>query len=281
MNIYEKMMSIDRRILFLLIALSVIIPLLKPLLLPVNVTKEARNLYEFIDKLKPGDVVLLSLDYDPSTMAECHPMALGILRHCFSKGIKVIVTSLARPEGLGTAEMVLTQAVEEYNKKNGEDYVFLGYKPVPGAVILAMGEDFRLAFPADYYGTKLEDLPMMTDIKNYGDIKIVVTFAASAIVDLGWVVYAGGTYGVPIGAGVTAVMATDFYKYLQSGQLVGLLGGLKGAAEYEKLIEHPDMAIKGMDGQNVAHLLIVFFIIIGNIGYFLGKKAKASKGIGG
>ncbi len=280
MNIYEKMMSIDRRILFLLIALSVIIPLLKPLLLPVNVTKEARNLYEFIDKLSPGDVAFLSLDYDPSTMAECHPMALGILRHCFRKGIKVIVTSLARPEGLGTAEMALTQASQEYQKKNGEDYVFLGYKPVPGAVLLAMGENFRLAFPNDFYGTSIDSIPMMEGLKNYEDIKIVVTVSGSAIID-SWVIYAGGRYGVPIGAGVTAVMATDYYKYLQSGQLVGLLGGLKGAAEYEKLIQYPDMATKGMDGQNMAHLLIVFFIIIGNIGYFLGKKAKASKGIGG
>jgi len=280
MNIYEKMMSIDRRILFLLIALSVIIPLLKPLLLPVYVTKEVRNLYGFIDNLNPGDVAFLSLDYDPSTMAECHPMALGILRHCFRKGIKVIVTSLARPEGLGTAEMALTQASQEYQKKNGEDYVFLGYKPVPGAVLLAMGENFRLAFPNDFYGTSIDSIPMMEGLKNYEDIKIVVTVSGSAVID-SWVIYAGGRYGVPIGAGVTAVMATDYYKYLQSGQLVGLLGGLKGAAEYEKLIEYPDMATKGMDGQNMAHLLVVFFIIIGNIGYFLGKKAKASKGIGG
>ncbi len=277
MNIYEKMMSIDRRILFILIAVSVIIPLLKPLLLPINVTKEVRHLYEFIDSLKPGEAILLSLDYDPSTMAECHPMALGILRHCFGKGIKVMVTSLARPEGLGTAEMALTQAAREYEKKNGEDYVFLGYKPAPGAVMLSMGENFRLAFPNDYYGTSMEDIPMMRGIKNYKDLKIVITISGSGIIDT-WVIYAGGRYGVPIGAGVTAVMATDYYKYLQSGQLVGLLGGLKGAAEYEKLIRHPDMATKGMDGQNMAHLLIVFFIVIGNIGYILGKRAKSTKG---
>jgi len=277
MSIYEKMMSIDRRVLFVLIALSVVIPLLKPLLLPVNVTKEVKHLYQFVDKLKPDDVVLLSLDYDPSTMAECQPMAISILRQCFSKGIKVIVTSLARPEGLGTAGMALTQAAQEYHKKNGKDYVFLGYKPNAAAVILAMGENFRLAFPNDYYGTNIEDIPMMKGIKNYRDIKILVTISGSAIIDT-WVIYAGGRYGVPVGAGVTAVMATDYYKYLQSGQLVGLLGGLKGAAEYEKLIKHPDMATKGMDGQNMAHLLIVFFIIIGNIGYFLGKRVKGTKG---
>jgi len=40
-----------------------------------------------------------------------------------------------------------------------------------------------------------------------------------------------------VAVGVTAVMAADLYPYLQSGQLVGMLAGLKGAAEYEKLVD--------------------------------------------
>jgi hypothetical protein len=40
-----------------------------------------------------------------------------------------------------------------------------------------------------------------------------------------------------VAVGVTAVMAADMYPYLQSGQLIGMLSGLKGAAEYEKLVD--------------------------------------------
>jgi hypothetical protein len=54
-----------------------------------------------------------------------------------------------------------------------------------------------------------------------------------------------------------------------------LIGGWKGAAEYEKLVEQEHNANKGMLAQVVAHLVIVVFIIIGNLGYFLsGKKKK-------
>ena len=52
--------------------------------------------------------------------------------------------------------------------------------------------------------------------------------------------------------------APEFYPYLQSGQLLGLLGGMAGAAEYEKLDRRArTRPRKGMDAQSLAHLFIV------------------------
>jgi len=70
-------------------------------------------------------------------------------------------------------------------------------------------------------------------------------------------------------------MATSFYPFLSSGQMVGLLGGLKGAAEYEMLLKKPGMGQKGMDAQSVSHLVIVLMIVWGNVGYFLKRKSSA------
>ena len=47
---------------------------------------------------------------------------------------------------------------------------------------------------------------------------------------------------------------------------------MPGAAEYEKLVESPGIAIKGMAAQSFAHIVIVVFIIFGNIAYFLKQK---------
>ena len=66
-------------------------------------------------------------------------------------------------------------------------------------------------------------------------------------------------------------MAPDFFPFLQSGQLSGLLGGLAGAAQYEKLINKPSTATKGIKPQSVAHLVLIFFILFGNI-CFLGNR---------
>jgi len=71
------------------------------------------------------------------------------------------------------------------------------------------------------------------------------------------------------------VQAPTMLPYVnEQQQLVGLLGGLKGAAEYELLINKPGFATKGMDAQSVAHLIIILFILIGNIGYFATRKQK-------
>jgi hypothetical protein len=89
-----------------------------------------------------------------------------------------------------------------------------------------------------------------------------------------WIAYGNGRYKVPLAIGVTGVMATDYYPYLQSGQIFGILGGLKGAAEYETLVGTPGKAVQGMKVQMVAHLIIIVFIIIGNIGYFAQRKKR-------
>jgi len=81
-------------------------------------------------------------------------------------------------------------------------------------------------------------------------------------------------YRVRLASGTTAVAAPPFYPYVQSGQLVGLLGGLKGAAEYEGLVGATGDATRGMDAQSIVHALIVFFILLGNVVYLMERRAR-------
>jgi hypothetical protein len=60
--------------------------------------------------------------------------------------------------------------------------------------------------------------------------------------------------------------------YVQSGQIQGILGGMPGAAEYESLIGQAGIGTSGMDAQSVAHLVIVGFIIFGNISFFVERR---------
>jgi hypothetical protein len=45
--------------------------------------------------------------------------------------------------------------------------------------------------------------------------------------------------------------------YISSGQVVGRILGMKGAAEYETIMKKPGTATAGMDGQSFAHALII------------------------
>ncbi len=272
MNVYEKFLHIDRRYIFIFVALGVIIPLVWPLGLAVTTSPPVENVYNAVEELAPGTPVLVSVDYDPSTQPELSPMTVAVLRHCFSRDLPVIITVL-HPGGPGLALEISDRISKEAGAVYGEDYVFLGYKVGGSAVILSMGQDFQVSFPADYFNTPIDEIPLMEKVKNYNDIGLVITMSGSTFPEA-WVAYGYERYGVKVAAGVTAVMAADYYPFLQTGQLVGLLGGLKGAAEYEKLINRPDDGLKGMDAQTIVHLFVVLMILLGNIAYLFVQRAK-------
>ncbi len=277
----ERLLKIDRRWIFLLLAMVVILVYLLDVTVPVYVTEEVRNIYERIEALKEGDVILLGLDYDPSTLAELNPMTFTVLKQCFHKKVKVIVTALHQ-NGPTLADQVLREATAIHEGGGGDkivygtDLVYLGYKPYPALVINSLGQDFHISFPADYYNTSIDSLPLTQRVHNLTDVNAIINISGTSATDY-WISYGAAAYNVPLAIGVTGVMATDYYPYLQSGRVFGLMGGLKGAAEYEHLANNPGDAIQGMAMQMWAHLLIIFFIIIGNIGYLLSRRAQAKE----
>jgi hypothetical protein len=261
---------INRQLIFILIAFSVAIPLVIKLGLPNEVTREVRQVYDEIDRLDSLSVVIISFDHEASSLPEVKPMAVAILRHCFSRNLKVIGLALLA-EGTAVGDGILREVGKEYGKEYGKDYVFLGFRPQYQAAILGMGEDIKRVFPQDYKNISLDKIRMMEHIKNYQDISLIIS-VADGDMPAYWVDYAVSRYHKKVSAAVTAVMATSFYPFLASGQITGLLGGLKGAAEYEILIEKPGMGQRGMDAQSVSHLVIILLVILGNAGYFLRRR---------
>ena len=268
-SIFVKLQAIDRRIIFLMIAAAIVIPTLKPLGMPVRVTKEVKNVYDSIEALPPRSVVLIANDYDPASEPELYPMTLAVMRHCFKKDLRVIAMTLW-PGGPGLITRALEKASKEYGKEEGKDYVNLGFKTGGVTVIVTMGQDLKSAFPE----ALKSEMPVLEGVKTLRDIDYAVDISAGVPGLEQWIAYGSDQYGFKLGGGSTGVMAADFYPFLASGQLDGLMGGLKGAAEYEKLIEKPSKATAGMDAQSIAHVIIIIFVILGNIAYFTTRKDK-------
>jgi len=272
MSTLEKLLNVDRRIIYLIIGVIVIVPFFIHINLPIYVSSPVRSVYDYVDALTEGSVVLISFSFGPSTMPELHPMYKAVVRHCFSKKLKVIGITL-HSEGATIADSTLRTIAQEYGYKEHEDYVYLGYKVQPVAVILGIGEDISNPFPTDYSGIKLSEIPMMKNIRNYSDIDLVVDFGSMNTPEY-WVIYAGAKYKEKVAVGCTGVMVSGLYPYLNTGQLVGLIGGLKGAAEYEKLIDKQEKATVGMRVQSIAHLAIILMVIFGNVAYLLSLRRK-------
>lgn len=333
MNIWEKMLNLDRRWIFLLIGLACIIPFFTPLGLPVLPSQEVIWIYDYIEDLDKDNAIFVSFDFDPGTAAENQPMGIAVLRHAFNRNVPVFITAIT-PLGQGLASMAIEQLTNPMNNEHfemvhwdewadlrdrgitdreeivaaweeagntlpdnasgwlfeGRDIAFLGYLPYFNLVILGMTSSIESQFPQDVAGNPVVEMPMYQEHKSLRDIDLAFTSSGSAACTW-WVIYGREKIGLPVAFGVTAVMATDYYIYMQSGQTIGQMGGLRGAAEYETLLMGwsgdgterevyttvPGAAFIGMDVQSIAHILIILLVILGNIAYFAGGFNKQSK----
>jgi hypothetical protein len=277
MKFFQYLLKIDRRVIYIVMGLLVTLPLVKPLGLGVTSGPRAARLFQAVDSIPTGKTLLISVDFDPASMPELYPMLTAVMRHAFAKNLKVLLCGLW-PTGMGLAIKAATDIPPEYGKKYGEDVVYLGYKPGVDAVILGMGENIKNVYPNDYSGRSLDSLPMMRDVQRLRDIPMIVALSAGTPGYGDWLAYAQSRYGMKVGTGLTAVSAADAYPFLQSGQLTGLLAGMKGAAEYEVLVQKNNYskaympAVAAMDSPSLAHVVIMILVVIGNIAYFATRK---------
>ena len=294
-NYILKLGNLDRRIIFLLIGLAVLIPLINPNLidLPLGEDRNTRVVYDSISNLNTNDKVLISFAYGASTKPEVHPMAVGLLNHLFSKGVKVYIVSLW-PESPIMAEQAISSVRNSnlFSIEDGIDYVMFDYKVGGFVVIKGIADNFRDIYQQDKNGKSINDLPIMEGIYDVTDFDFVFDFSAGVPGNAEWVQYACDPKNVPLSSGCTSIMVTDAIPYVESGQLKGILAGMPGAAEYEQMvydfmvneqinnnsfINPQGDIVKGkayarMSAQSVAHLLMVLFIVIGNIAYYYSRK---------
>lgn len=273
MSFSERMLKIDRRIIFLMIGLCTLLPLLYPVGLPIKISSEVRGVYDHIESLPEGSVFLLSIDFDPASKPELYPQAIALLRHAFKKNLRVITMTLW-VSGTGMADQLVTQVAKEMGKENGTDYTFLGWSPGGQAVIINMGQDLYSAYPSDYRGKPTKELPILEGVRSLKDVGYLVSLGAGRPGVEEWYVFGKDKYKFEMGGGCTGVMAPGLYPLLRSGQINGLIGGLRGAAEYENLIGQKGKAVAGMDAQSATHLAIIALVIMCNLFYFSLRQQR-------
>lgn len=275
----DRLLKIDRRIIFLGVALAVFIPLINPIGMPVIVAPESQAFYDALTELESGDAIIFSFDYEADTRAELDPMSLSVWRYCLERGIRVIALT-NYPGGPGVAEAVYREIAGETGTTYGEDFVFLGYNADWQGTMLRLGESIRATFPTDQYGTPTQEIPVLAGVDSYADIPLLVSISASALAEY-WAIFAGGQHRQKVITGNTAIQAILVYPYYNAGQISGFLGGLKGAAELEVLTGVTGDATRGMDAQSAGHVLIVVFVLLGNAAYLAGRRRGAEKAPGG
>jgi len=274
---------VGRRVVFLYIGVALSLPLFMSIDQPVKVSDEVRGVYDGLVELQPGSKVLVSFDYDPASAPELQPMAEAVLGECFRRDLDVIIMGLwpmgPQQATLALDSIMFRMGLDSTDIVYGEDVVNLGYQAGGEFVIQRMGSSFESMFRSDFRGTPYQDLPIVRNVRNFSNIDYSVNLSSGFPGTVEWVQVGVDRFGLKLGAGNTAVQAPTVYPFLGTlddpGQLVGLMGGMSGAAEIEKLTDLEGKATLFMLSQSFAHVIVIAFIIIGNVAYFRsGRKSK-------
>jgi hypothetical protein len=273
MSLLDHVLKLDRRWIFLFVGVAVTVPLFLRIQQKIIVTPEVRGIYDAIEALPAGSRVLMPCDYDPGTAAELQPMAVTFLKQALSRRLRVIIVGLW-PQGPQQADMALVEALKDpkvaaNNPQYGVDYINLGFQAGNEIVIQRMGSGISELFPRDSRGRPIDQFPIMEGVQTFSSIGYPGTIE--------WVQFAGDRFHCRIGSGSTAVQAPQVYPYFPR-QLTGILGGMKGASEYEEVTGFTGMGTRYMLSQSFAHSVVVLFILVGNIAFFVSRRLKRREG---
>lgn len=265
--------NLDRRIIFLILALVMCIPLLFPISMPLSIAEQTKKAYSIIDSLKPGDVVVIMPNYSPNAKAENHPQLEAMMAHVLKKtGVKVITASFWEMGPLFAHE--LWEKLGSSSLKYGEDYVELGYAPGGETAMAAFANDVHKTFPVDYYGRPVSSLPLMKQVKTAKDIALIISAESGTPGTPELIRQIQTPYKTRIIGGYAAQFAPTYMPYFNSGQVVGFLAGLRGAAEYEILLGRPGQGLKNFGAVTFSMLLVLLFIAVANLAYFQQRQRK-------
>jgi len=243
-----------------------------------------QNVYDKIESLPGGSKVLVACDYDPGSMPELAPMTYAFTRHLAERKARIYYMALW-PLGPN----MIDDAVRDVLAKDfpgyeyGKDYVNLGFKPGNEGAIKVVQTDLKKLYTTDARGTNINEIPMTREIRNLKNFDLIVSVSSGYPGAKEWVQYGGDPTQVPIVAGLTAVQTPLNFPYYPR-QILGILGGIKGAAEYEAALQagyekYRDPRYKWeaqsrMGPQTFAHITIIGLIILGNVAFFLERRRR-------
>jgi len=275
MSVLSKLANVDSRVFYWILFIALMVPFLSPIGFPITIAENTRELYEGIteDEVNEGDVWIMNFGYGVSAWPECHPSVTVCTKALFREGAKIIFMGPHYDVELTYNKIHDTVREDFANKVYGEDYVFLGYITGGESAIAQLASNIRSVYPTDHFGTPLDQIPMMQGVNTHEDIEGVLS---SDTGDYGvhFMTQWQAAYGSKLAEiGIAMNGSTDLPRW-QAGNYFGLSIGSRGGAELEILIGELGEATTAMDSISVSHLLLIFAVILGNIGMVVQRRSS-------
>jgi len=255
-----------------LVIAIIIIPLIRPLGLPLPITEHPKGVYAIIETLGPENKVICSMNIAIGLMGDVNPGTIAIFHHLFRRGVKLYIVGFNEDGVAVILEPYILAAAkpEDYGYVYGKDWCVLGY--VPGGTVAwsTFAANIRSAVQYDKYGNYIDDLPMMKGVNSLNDFDIILDCGGdhTNIVVEQWADPYNKPYISSAGIGGVTIWLEPYFK---TGQLDGYVAGVTQGAEYEQLVGISGRALSTIDGVALSNLLILTLVILGNIMLFKSK----------
>lgn len=242
-----------------------IIPVVSPLGIPITVSDYTQEAYNIIDALPPDSTVILIPSVDVALWPEEESFARAVIWHLSSRPLKWAMIHF------GADAVLLSKTALDFvdipnnfpDKEYGKDYVFMNYIVGGETGVTALLTDVHSQYRTDYFGTPIDELEIMQYLKDHNDIDLVVYITGSDAPMPVRVFHT--TFDIPLIMAPTIGWFPTFIPYYNAGQMQGLVGGVRGGAEYELLVNRPGMGLAITDALSIAFLYTIALLILGNI----------------
>ncbi|MEP6755913.1 MAG: hypothetical protein ABJA67_10470 [Chthonomonadales bacterium] len=278
-----KLNSLDRRFIYLTLFVITALSLIFPITLPTIPSTQVRAAFNAVEKAPVDKLCIINSQWSASTRGENGPQARALLHHLMRRHIKFAILGFD-PQGPDNMNDIATELADKYGYKYGRDWIEWGYrnensvnpflKSLARSIPDAVKNDSKLTPVTDY-----EKLPIMKGIHDMKDVGLLIDVTPSNTAEA-YVAFIQGKTNVPFVYFPTSVMAPEGYQYLDSGQMVGMVTGIKGAIEYEALVHEKKDATRQALALSMTHLLIIILIVLGNVGFIMEKKKRQTAGGG-
>lgn len=274
-SIWVKIQSIPLIPIQIVFVLLIIFPLVAGITIPSTPSTPVREYYDFLMGLPEGSVVVFNSQMYGWNYGDCAPGCAATMNLILGSpnNLKLVVMFVSSDGPMFWDTMKKDFGVTlPPDKVYGEDYVEVGWYVGGETGFSTLLDDFLTIFPEDRFGTPVEELPILENVRTGNDFAtIIASTSLSALVDYE-VRQAYGRYNIPLlfaPAGMTVMSVIPYYPYAVKGYITGL----SGAAMLESIIEMPTLTSKM--GTSFSFMTLEAFVlaILGIVGgYMQGKE---------
>lgn len=263
----KKLQNIPRHITGLITIIIILIPMIYPLNIPVPVTDETKDFYEYVENLPDGSVVAFGFDSGAVHWVRTGGGVVATLNLLLKEQVRIIIWSTtSAAEALYPKLISLLTIPEE--KEYGVDFVYFGYLSGQETALAQLA--YNLLSPGtDYYGNKLDELPIMDNVHDQSDVDLIIQNGGGGAWPKMYIRQWPSPKMAMLQTPVNTMMNLPFRA---TGQISWIIWANVGGAELETLLGYSGWGNANTNAQNLLHLFIILMVILGNIGYALEKK---------